>query len=80
MHGRVGGVRSYINTLSIIYPRVGAMQRDERLGWMGDAALSVEQAMYNFGTGSSGSSGSGRRSSNGSGGEPFFMFLTVQIF
>ena len=26
-------------------------QRDERLGWMGDAALAVEKAMYNFGAG-----------------------------
>ena len=26
-------------------------QRDERLGWMGDAALAVEQALYNFGAG-----------------------------
>ena len=24
-------------------------QRDERLGWMGDAGLAVEQCMYNFG-------------------------------
>jgi len=29
-------------------------QRDERLGWMGDAALSVEQALYNFGASSAG--------------------------
>ena len=26
-------------------------QRDERLGWMGDAAISTEEAMYNFGAG-----------------------------
>ena len=26
-------------------------QRDERLGWMGDAALSAEEAAFNFGKG-----------------------------
>jgi hypothetical protein len=37
------------------------LQRDERLGWMGDAGLAIEQAMYNFG----GAGGSGGDSAAG---------------